>query len=322
VNRFWLQQYPDGVPADVDVHQYSSLIELFEESFTTFADRKAAICMDKAITYGEFDEISAAIGAYLQSRGLARGARVAVMMPNVLQNPVALTAGLRAGYTIVNVNPLYTPRELEHQLTDSGAEAIVILENFATTLEKVLPRTSIKHIIVGAIGDLLGLKGVGINFIVRKIRKMVPAYSLPGAISFKDALSAGRKLKLNKPNIGPNDVAFLQYTGGTTGVSKGATLLHRNMVANVLQIEAWSNPALRKPPLVEPFLTVCALPLYHIFALTACFLFSVRVGGTNLLMINPRDIPGFIKELRKHKVHSFPAVNHVVQWSAAPFRLQ
>jgi long-chain acyl-CoA synthetase len=309
VNRFWLQQYPDGVPADVDVHQYSSLIELFEESFTTFADRKAAICMDKAITYGELDEMSAAIGAYLQSRGLAKGARVAVMMPNVLQNPVVLIAGLRAGYTIVNVNPLYTPRELEHQLKDSGAEAIVILENFATTLEKVLPRTSIKHIIVGTMGDLLGLKGVVVNFMVRKIRKMVPAYSLPGAISFKDALSAGRKLTLKKPNIGPNDVAFLQYTGGTTGASKGATLLHRNMVANVLQIEAWSNPALRKPPLVEPFLTVCALPLYHIFALTACFLFSVRVGGTNLLIVNPRDIPGFIKELRKHKVHSFPAVN-------------
>jgi long-chain acyl-CoA synthetase len=229
------------------------------------------------------------------------------MMPNVLQYPVAMMAVLRAGYVVVNVNPLYTPRELEHQLKDSGAEAIVILENFATTLQKVLPRTSIKHIIVSTMGDLLGLKGVFVNFIVRKIKKMVLSYSLPGAISFKDALSAGRNMKLNKPNIGPNDVAFLQYTGGTTGVSKGA--FHRNMVANVLQIVAWTNPALRKPPRGEPFLTVCALPLYHIFALTACFLFSVRVGGTNLLIVNPRDIPGFIKELRKHKVHSFPAVN-------------
>lgn len=309
MNRFWLKQYPDGVPADVDVHQYSSLIELFEESFATFVDRKAAICMDKAITYGELDEMSSAIGAYLQSRGLQKGARVAVMMPNVLQNPVALTAALRAGYTVVNVNPLYTPRELEHQLKDSGAEAIVILENFATTLEKVLPRTSIKHIIVGRMGDLLGFKGVVVNFVVRTIKKMVPAYSLPGAVSFNDALSAGRKMRLKKPKIGPNDVAFLQYTGGTTGVSKGATLLHRNMVANVLQIAAWTKPVLHKPPLVEPFLTVCALPLYHIFALTACFLFSVRVGGTNLLIVNPRDIPGFVKELRKYKVHSFPAVN-------------
>jgi long-chain acyl-CoA synthetase len=309
VNRFWLQQYPEGVPADVDVDQYTSLVELFEESFTAFADRKAAICMDKAITYDQLDMMSAGIGAYLQSKGLAKGARVAIMMPNILQNPVAVAAALRAGYTVVNVNPLYTPRELEHQLNDSGAEAIVILENFATTLQKVLPRTSIKHIIVGTMGDLLGLKSVLVNFIVRNVKKMVPSYSLPDAISFKDALSAGRKMKLDKPNIGPNDVAFLQYTGGTTGVSKGATLLHRNMVANVLQIVAWTNPALRKPPVVEPFLTVCALPLYHIFALTACFLFSVRVGGTNLLIVNPRDIPGFIKELRKHKVHSFPAVN-------------
>lgn len=309
MKRFWLQQYPEGVPADIDVNQYRSLIELFEESFATFADRNAAICMDKAITYEQLDKMSAGIGAYLQSKGLAKGARVAIMMPNVLQNPVAVAAALRAGYTVVNVNPLYTPRELEHQLNDSGAEAIIILENFATTLEKVLPRTSIRHIIVGTMGDLLGVKGVLVNFIVRKIKKMVPSYSLPGAISFKDALSAGRKMKLNRPNIGPNDVAFLQYTGGTTGVSKGATLLHRNMVANVLQIVAWTNPALRKPPVVEPFLTVCALPLYHIFALTACFLFSVRVGGANLLIVNPRDIPGFIKELRKHKVHSFPAVN-------------
>ena len=309
VKRIWLQQYPEGVPADVDVDQYASLVELFEESFATFADRKAAICMDKAITYDQLDKMSAGIGAYLQSKGLAKGARIAIMMPNILQNPVAVAAALRAGYTVVNVNPLYTPRELEHQLNDSGAEAIVILENFATTLQKVLPRTSIKHIIVATMGDLLGLKGVLVNFIVRKVKKMVPSYSLPDAISFRDALSAGRKMKLDKPNIGPNDVAFLQYTGGTTGVSKGATLLHRNMVANVLQIVAWTNPAMRKPPLVEPFLTVCALPLYHIFALTACFLFSMRVGGANLLIVNPRDIPGFIKELRKHKVHSFPAVN-------------
>jgi long-chain acyl-CoA synthetase len=309
VERFWLKNYPDGVPADIDADQFPSLIEMFEESFAKFGDRKAAICMDKAITYRELDEMSAAIGAYLQSKGLARGSRVAVMMPNVLQNPITGAAALRAGCTVVNVNPLYTPRELEHQLNDSGAKAIFILENFAATLEKVLPRTKVKHIVICSIGELLGPKGVFVNFVVRKVKKMVPAYALPGAVLFKNALSAGRKLKLRRLDIGPDDVAFLQYTGGTTGVSKGATLLHRNMVANVLQICAWSEPAFRSVHPGEPLLTVCALPLYHIFALTVCFLFSVRIGGANLLIVNPRDIDGFVKELRKYKIHSFPAVN-------------
>lgn len=309
MERLWLGQYPDGVPADVNFDQFPSLIEMFEESFARFGNRKAAICMDKAITYRELDEMSAAIGAYLQSKGLAKGSRVAVMMPNVLQNPIAGAAALRAGCTVVNVNPLYTPRELEHQLNDSGAEAIFILENFAATLEKVLPRTNVKHIIIGSMGELLGLKGHFVNFVVRKVKKMVPAYALPGAVSFNDALSAGRHMTLKRPDIGPNDVAFLQYTGGTTGVSKGATLLHRNMVANVLQISAWSGPAFRNHPAGEPLLTVCALPLYHIFALTVCFLFSVRVGGVILMIVNPRDIDGFVKELRKHRIHSFPAVN-------------
>ncbi|UVO38321.1 long-chain-fatty-acid--CoA ligase [Bradyrhizobium arachidis] len=309
MERFWLKNYPDGVPADIDADQFPSLIEMFEESFAMFGDRKAAICMDKAITYRELEEMSAAIGAYLQSKGLARGSRVAVMMPNVLQNPIAGAAALRAGCTVVNVNPLYTARELEHQLKDSGVEAIFILENFAATLEKVLPRTKVKHIVICSIGELLGPKGVFVNFVVRKVKKMVPAYALPGAVSFKNALSAGRKLKLRRPDIGPDDVAFLQYTGGTTGVSKGATLLHRNMVANVLQICAWSEPAFRSVHPGESLLTVCALPLYHIFALTVCFLFSVRIGGANLLIVNPRDIEGFVKELRKYKIHSFPAVN-------------
>lgn len=309
MQRFWLGQYPNGVPADVDVDQFSSLIEMFEESFARFGNRKAAICMDKAITYRELDEMSAAIGAYLQSKGLVKGSRVAVMMPNVLQNPIAGAAALRAGCIVVNVNPLYTPRELEHQLNDSGAEAIFILENFAATLEKVLPRTRVKHIVVASMGELLGLKGLFVNFVVRKVKKMVPAYTLPGAVSFNEAISAGRHMTLKRPDIGPEDVAFLQYTGGTTGVSKGATLLHRNMVANVLQISAWSEPAFRNHPTGEPLLTVCALPLYHIFALTVCFLFSVRVGGVILLIVNPRDIDGFVKELRKHKIHSLPAVN-------------
>jgi long-chain acyl-CoA synthetase len=309
MERIWLKHYPAGVPADIDTGQYASLVELLEESFAKFRDRKAFICMDKAITYGELDEMSRAIGAYLQSKGFAKGARIAIMMPNILQNPVASAAILRAGYAVVNVNPLYTPRELEHQLKDSGAEAILILENFATTLEKVVARTKVRHVIVATMGDLLGFKGVIVNFVVRRVKKMVPAFSLPGAVAFNDALAAGRRLEMAKPVIGPDDVAFLQYTGGTTGVSKGATLLHRNILANVLQNDAWLQPALRKPPIVDQLFIVCALPLYHIFALTACFLLAVRAGGVNLLIPNPRDIGGFIKELQKYQVNSFPAVN-------------
>ncbi len=309
MERIWLKQYPAGVPADIDVTQYSSLVELLEESFVKFADRKAFICMDKSISYRDLDEMSAAIGAYLQSKGLKKGARVALMMPNVLQYPVSTAAVLRAGYTAVNVNPLYTPRELEHQLKDSGAEAIIVLENFATTVQQVLARTAVKHVIVGSMGDLLGFKGVIVNLVVRKVKKMVPAWSIPGAVSFNDALSAGRGMKLSKPNLTREDVAFLQYTGGTTGVSKGATLLHRNILANVLQNDAWLQPALKKPPHVDQLFIVCALPLYHIFALTACFLLGMRAGGVNLLIPNPRDMAGFIKELQKYQVNSFPAVN-------------
>jgi len=309
MDRIWLKRYPAGVPADIDPSQYASLVALLEESFAKFGDRRAFICMDKAITYRELDEASIALGAYLQSKGLAKGARIAVMMPNVLQYPVATTAILRAGYAVVNVNPLYTPRELEHQLKDSGAEAVIVLENFATTVQQVLARTAVKHVIVASMGDMLGFKGVIVNFVVRRVKKMVPAYSLPGAVSFNDAVAAGHGMTLKKPALGPDDVAFLQYTGGTTGVSKGATLLHRNIVANVLQNDAWLQPALKKEPHVEQLLIVCALPLYHIFALTACFLLAVRAGGTNLLIPNPRDIPSFIKELKKYKVNSFPAVN-------------
>ena len=309
MERIWLKQYPPGVPADIEPTQYASLVDLLEESFTKFADRKAFICMDKSISYRELDQMSIALAAYLQGRGLQRGARVAIMMPNVLQYPVATAAVLRAGYAVVNVNPLYTPRELEHQLKDSGAEAIIVLENFAHTVEQVIARTQVKHVIVGSMGDLLGFKGVIVNLVVRRVKKMVPAWSLPGAVSFNDALSAGRSLAFNKPKLSPGDVAFLQYTGGTTGVSKGATLLHRNIVANVLQNDAWLQPALAAPPHVDQLMIVCALPLYHIFALTACYLLAVRAGGCNLLIPNPRDIPGFIKELAKYQVNSFPAVN-------------
>jgi long-chain acyl-CoA synthetase len=309
MERIWLKQYPAGVPVDIDTSHFGSLVELLEESFAKFADRKAFICMDKSISYRDLDEMSQAFAAFLQSKGLEKGARVALMMPNVLQYPIATAAVLRAGYAVVNVNPLYTPRELEHQLKDSGAEAIVVLENFAHTVEQVLPHTAVKQVIVASMGDLLGFKGVIVNLVVRRVKKMVPAYSLPTAVAFNDALAAGKSLTFNKPKIGPDDVAFLQYTGGTTGVSKGATLLHRNIVANVLQNDAWLQPALASPPHVEQLLVVCALPLYHIFALTACYLLAVRAGGANLLIPNPRDIPGFIKELMKYQVNSFPAVN-------------
>jgi long-chain acyl-CoA synthetase len=309
MERIWLKQYPAGVPADIDVTQYTSLVALLEESFAKFADRKAFICMDKSISYRDLDEMSLALAAYLQSKGLAKGARVALMMPNVLQYPVSTAAVLRAGYAVVNVNPLYTPRELEHQLKDSGAEAIIVLENFATTVQQVLAKTAIKHVIVGSMGDMLGFKGLIVNLVVRRVKKMVPPFSIPGAVAFNDALAAGRSLKFDKPRIGPDDVAFLQYTGGTTGVSKGATLLHRNILANVLQNDAWLQPALKKPPIVDQMIIVCALPLYHIFALTACYLLGMRSGGTNLLIPNPRDMAGFVKELMKYQVSFFPAVN-------------
>lgn len=309
MERIWLKQYPAGVPADIEVTQYPSLVDLLEESFAKFRDRKAFICMDKAISYRELDEMSVALAAYLQGKGLQKGARVALMMPNVLQYPVSTAAVLRAGYAVVNVNPLYTPRELEHQLRDSGAEAIIVLENFATTVQQVLAKTAVKHVIIGSMGDMLGLKGVIVNLVVRRVKKMVPPFSIPGAVTFNDAIAAGRSLKFSKPKLGPDDVAFLQYTGGTTGVSKGATLLHRNILANVLQNDAWLQPALRKPPHVDQLFIVCALPLYHIFALTACFLLAMRAGGVNLLIPNPRDMQGFIKELMKYQINSFPAVN-------------
>ena len=313
MERIWLKQYPAGVPADIDVTQYSSLVELLEESFAKFADRKAFICMDKSISYRDLDEMSAALGAYLQSKGMQKGARVALMMPNVLQYPVSTAAVLRAGYAVVNVNPLYTPRELEHQLKDSGAEAIIVLENFATTVQQVIARTAVKHVIVGSMGDLLGFKGVIVNLVVRKVKKMVPAWSIPGAVSFNDALAAGRSMKLNKPKLTLDDVAFLQYTGGTTGVSKGATLLHRNILANVLQNDAWLQPALKKPPHVDQLFIVCALPLYHIFALTACFLLAMRAGGVNLLIPNPRDMAGLHQGADEIPGQQLPGGQHALQ---------
>jgi len=310
MERIWLKQYPPGVPAEIDASRYESLVAMFEESFAKYRDDKAFVCMDKPLTYGEIDEMSRALGAWLQSKGLKKGARVAIMMPNVLQYPVAIVAILRAGFTVVNVNPLYTARELEHQLKDSGTEAIIVLENFAHTLEHAIGRTAVKHVVVAAMGDLLGMvKGAIVNLVVRRVKKMVPSYSLPGATSFNDALAAGRGLTLRPPKLAPDDVAFLQYTGGTTGVARGAMLLHRHVVANTLQVSVWQEPILKKEPKVRQLTIVTALPLYHIFALTACFLFGVRTGGLCLLIPNPRDLPNLIKELVKHKVNCFPAVN-------------
>jgi long-chain acyl-CoA synthetase len=310
MEKIWLKSYPKGVPAEIDPTQYRSLVHLLDESFRKFASRKAYVCMDKFLTYGEVDQLSKRLGAWLQSKGLPKGVRVAVMMPNVLQYPVAIAGILRAGYTVVNVNPLYTPRELEHQLNDSGAEAIIILENFATTLEQVIDRTKIKHVVVGSMGEMLGgLKGVIVDFVVRNVKKMVPPFSLPNAVRFKTALQEGARMTLKPVDIGHDDVAFLQYTGGTTGVSKGATLLHRNVVANVLQNDAWAQPVLQQEPKIESLTIVCALPLYHIFALTACCLMGTRWGALNILIPNPRDIPGFAKELAKYKFNLLPAVN-------------
>src|SRR5256714_11461084 len=310
MDRIWLKNYPPGVPTEIDPGKYASLVALLEESFAKYRERRAFVCMDKSISYGELDDMSRAFAAYLQGTGLKFGDRVAVMMPNVLQYPVATSGILRAGMTVVNVNPLYTPRELEHQLNDSGAEAIVILENFATTLEKVIKNTRVKHVILANMGDLLGFpKGAIVNLVVRKVKKMVPPYSLPGAVQFKAALASGKGKPLSTRAIGPDDVAFLQYTGGTTGVSKGATLLHRNIVANVLQNDAWLQPSLSKEPKVDQLMIVTALPLYHIFALTACFLLAMRAGGACLLIPNPRDIPDLVKELQKYKPSMFPAVN-------------
>ena len=310
MERPWLKHYPPGVPAEIDPSRYPSLVAMLEESFQTHAAKQACVCMGKTLTYAEIDAASRAFAAWLQSKGLQRGARVAIMMPNVLQYPVAIAAILRAGLTGVNVNPLYKPRELEFQLKDSGAEAIIVLENFASVLQEALPHTNVKHVVVASMGDMLGMvKGTLVNTVVRHVKKMVPAYALPAATKFNDALSLGGKLPFTRVSVGPDDIAFLQYTGGTTGVAKGAILLHRNLVANVLQMASWVVPAMALPPPIGRLVFVTALPLYHIFALTVCFLFGVRSGGLSLLIPNPRDIPGLIKELSKYKVNIFPAVN-------------
>uniref|UniRef100_UPI00259110A1 AMP-binding protein n=1 Tax=Diaphorobacter sp. TaxID=1934310 RepID=UPI00259110A1 len=265
-DRPWLGAYPQGVPADIDPTQYTSLVELMEQAFRDYADRTAYSFMGKETSYRETDALSRQFAAYLQSLGLVRGDRVALMMPNVPQYPIAVAAVLRAGFVVVNVNPLYTPRELEHQLKDSGAKAIVIIENFAATLQACIANTPVQHVVLCAMGDRLGLlKGLLVNYVVRNVKKLVPAYQLPGAVRFNDALAKGAGLQLNKPSLKSDDIALLQYTGGTTGVSKGAVLLHRNVIANVLQSEVWNEPVMKKVPAGEQPTSICALPLYHIF---------------------------------------------------------
>ena len=310
MDRFWLKSYPPGVPADIDPSVYPSLVSLLEESFGKYRDAEAYVCMGKAINFGEIDALSAALAAWLQGRGLKKGARVAIMMPNVLQYPVALAAVLRAGCIAVNVNPLYTARELEHQLRDSGAEAVVVLENFASTLQQALSGTSVKHVVVASMGDLLGFpKGPIVNFVVRTVKKMVPPWSLPGHFTFNGVIAAGRSMTFVRPELGPDDVAVLQYTGGTTGIAKGATLLHRTIVANLLASEAWMQPGLKRKPVGGQLTIVCALPLYHVFAFITCGLLGMRTGAVNVLIPNPRDLPGTIKELAKYRLNIFPAVN-------------
>jgi long-chain acyl-CoA synthetase len=312
--RPWLAEYPPGVPADVDIDARLTLVDVLEAAFRQFAKRDACACMGERLSFADLDRLSQDFGAWLQQRGLERGARVALMMPNLPQYSVAIAAVLRAGCAVVNVNPLYTPRELEHQLNDSGAQAIVVLENFATTLGDVIERTRVRHVVLAGTGDLLGFwKGRFVNFAARHLKKMVPEYRLPlgegrTVTRFAEACEQGSRLSLRRADLRPDDVAFLQYTGGTTGVSKGATLLHRNVVANIMQTEAWFKPMLDK--VANSQLTVvCALPMYHIFALTICYLMGARLGMLNVLIPNPRDIPGLVRTLQDFRVNMFPAVN-------------
>jgi long-chain acyl-CoA synthetase len=307
MEKIWLKSYPQGVPAEIDPNAYRSILQVVDESCKKYASRPAYHCMGGKLTFADVDRGSRAVAGWLQSKGLAKGARVAVMMPNILQYPVCVFGILRAGMVVVNVNPLYTPRELEHQLKDSGAEAIIVVENFATTVQQVIRNTSVKHVVVASMGDMLGgLKGAVVNLVVRKVKKMVPAWSLPGHTTFKAMLAAGAGSKYTPADSGPEDIAFLQYTGGTTGLSKGAMLTHRNIVSNLLQVEAWFGPAFDKN---QQQLMVAPLPLYHIYALTCNCLYMMKDGGANILIPNPRDIPAFIKELQKHKFTAISGLN-------------
>lgn len=308
--RPWLASYPEGVSADIDTSEYQSLAHLLDDAFARFGRLTAYSFMGEDFSYGRIERSSRQLAAYFQSLGLEMGDRIAVMMPNIIQYPIAACAVMRAGLVLVNVNPLYTARELEHQLKDSGAKAIVVLENFAALVEQVLPQTEVAHVILSAVGDQLGFfKGLAANWVVRHRRKMVPAYRLPNAISFNHALNIGARKTLQTPDITQEDLALLQYTGGTTGVSKGAMLTHGNVIANALQSEAWNRPAVARIPLGEQVTSVCALPLYHIFGFTVGMMMSMRNGGKAILIPNPRDMDAVLKELSGHRIHIFPTVN-------------
>ncbi|MFN7010337.1 MAG: long-chain fatty acid--CoA ligase [Allorhizobium sp.] len=307
--KIWLNSYPPAVAAEIAPFAHSSLGSLFESSCATYGDRLAFSSMGRGMTFRELEAQSRKVGAWLQAKGLVKGDRVAVMTPNILQNPVAVYGILRAGFTVVNVNPLYTPRELQHQLVDAGAKAIIVLENFAGTVQQVLPNTPVKHVIVATMGDMLGLKGHIVNFVVRKVKKLVPAWSIPGHTSFKKVLAEGARQALKPVDVTASDIAFLQYTGGTTGVSKGATLTHANLLANKQQIAMWLEAAFELKGRPEVMTFICALPLYHIFALTVNSLMGIATGSHNVLIANPRDIPAFVKELQNHKAHIFPGLN-------------
>lgn len=308
-DRIWLASYPDVVPAQIPPPEYTSLADLFEKMCARYANRLAFSSMGKAMTYRRLDEQTWKIAAWLRGIGLQKGDRVAVMMPNILQNPIAVYGILRAGLVVVNVNPLYTPRELEHQLNDSGAKAIFVLENFANTVERVLVKTDIRHVVVTSLGEMLGLKGYVVNYVVRKVKKLVPDWSIPGHKPFSRVLAEGARLSLQPVELSGSDVAFLQYTGGTTGVAKGAVLTHANLLANQLQLSLWLNSAYGKKTRPEVLTFVCALPLYHIFALTVNSLMGLSLGAHNVMIANPRDIPGFVKELGKYRFDIFPGLN-------------
>lgn len=305
----WLKSYPEGVPHTIEESAYSSLVDMFEEAFAKYPKRNACEYLGKFITYAELDRQSRNFASYLQSIGLVSGARVAIMLPNVMQFQIAMMGALRAGCVVVSVNPLYTARELEYQLKDSGALALIILENFAHVYQKVAPQVSVKQVVVTSLGEFIGVKGVVVDFVVRHIKKVVPPWDIPGSIRFKEALKRGEQTNFVKPKITLDEVAFLQYTGGTTGVSKGAVLLHRNILANAKQIEVWLEPGIRNKQ-IDQMVFLCALPLYHIFALTACAVFGARIGGLLIMVPNPRDIGGFIQLLKSHpNIHIFPGVN-------------
>ena len=305
MEKIWLKNYPANVPAEIDPDEYASVREVFEESCRKYATRPAFSCMGRTITFAELDALSTAFAGYLQGIGCAKGARIAVMMPNVLQYPVCVFGILRAGCTVVNVNPLYTARELEHQLEDSGAEAIVVVENFAHVVAEVLARTKVRQVIVTSIGELLGFKGIIVDFVLRHVKKLIPRYALPGAVRFSDALAEGRKRPVERRPLAHADLAFLQYTGGTTGVAKGAMLTHRNIVANLLQARAWVGPFLAG----EREVIITPLPMYHILSLTANCLVFMTLGGENVLIPNPRDIGGLVKEMGRYRFTAITGVN-------------